>query len=152
MTPLTRNDKLSPMGKVLAVDWGARRVGLALSDETRTLATPLPVLRAAGGEEVIRAIVSRIREEGVDTVIVGHPLHMDGRMSASAGQANRLASRLREEVPEARVHLWDERLSSRVAAEILRERGERPGPKTKGRLDQVAAALLLQEFLDGGGR
>lgn len=140
------------MGKVLAVDWGARRVGLALSDETRTLATPLPVLKVTGAEETIRAVVSRIREEGVDTVVVGSPLHMDGRRSASAGQAARLAARLRAEIPEVRIHMWDERLSSRVAADILRERGERAGPRTKGRLDQVAAALLLQEFLDGGGR
>lgn len=139
------------MGKVLAVDWGLKRVGLAISDETKTLARPLPVLRVRGGGMVPAEIVGISRDEDVDTIVLGLPLHMDGRESTSARSVEILAERIRGALPGVRVILWDERLSSRQAASLLREKGERVGPGTKGRLDQVAATLLLQEYLDRGG-
>lgn len=125
-------------------------MGLALSDETRTLARPLVNLEVAEGGSPLDALVRLVREEDVDTVVVGHPLHMDGRPSPSATEAGRLASALGAGLPGVRVELLDERLTSRRAASILRERGERLTRRTKGRVDQVAAALLLQEYLDGG--
>jgi putative holliday junction resolvase len=140
------------MGKVMALDWGARRMGLALSDETRTLARPLPTLHHRGDRTLVPELLRIIREEGVDTLVVGLPLHMDGRESESARRAGTLAGRLRDEIPGLHVVLWDERLSSREASALLRDRGERCGPGQKGRIDQVAAALLLQEYLDGRPR
>lgn len=138
------------MGKVLAVDWGARRVGLALSDETRTLARPLANLEVAAGGSPVESILRLVKEEGVDTVVVGNPVHMNGRPSPSGMAAGRLAAALKAGLPGVRVEFRDERLTSRVAESILRERGEKPTRRTKGRLDQVSAALLLQEYLDGG--
>ena len=135
------------MGRVMAIDWGSKRVGVALSDETRTIARPLDTLEVKslkGAAEKLAAIIS---ENGVDEVVLGYPLHMDGTEGSSAKECRRLSDSLRTLLPGLRLVLMDERLSSVGAEAILRERGE----KTRGRkerLDQVAASLLLQEYLD----
>ena len=125
-------------------------MGLALSDETRTLARPLANIEVEEGETPLKELLRLVREEGVDTVVVGYPVHMDGRESPSAFAAARLAGAMGDSLPGVRIELRDERLTSRRAESILRERGERATQRTKGRVDQVAAALILQEFLDEG--
>jgi len=132
------------------VDWGKRRVGLALSDETRTICRPLPTLTDKTGKELVREILAVVRREQVDTVVVGHPVRMSGEEGPSALAAGRLAGSLSEAMPDLRVLLWDERLTSREAAELLHSRGEKTR-KGSGRLDQVAAAVLLQSYLDSEG-
>jgi len=135
----------------MAVDWGRRRVGVALSDPSRMLATPRPVL--PGGDR--RALVETLRAmaiaEEVDTILVGLPVHMSGEEGESAQEARRLGDDLARRVPGATVHFVDERLSTLEARELLASHGER-ARKSTGRLDQVAAALLLQSWLDGSPR
>ena len=130
-------------GRVLAVDPGTARVGVAVSDATATLASPLTTLRA-GDRAGLAALVA---EEGVALVLVGLPRNMDGSSGPSArlaqAEADALAGLLT--VPVA---LVDERLTTVQADRTLRERGRR-APARRRVVDQLAATVLLQGWLDG---
>ncbi len=139
------------MSRVLAVDWGTRRVGVAISDETWSLARSLPTIHVESPREAAVALIELVRENEVAIIVMGDPVHMDGREGSSSFRVRRLRSRLERALPGVRFILWDERLSSRQALEMLKERQERIRG-APGRLDQVAAAILLQSFLDSNPR
>lgn len=148
-------------GRVLAIDWGLARIGLALSDATRTLASPWPALHEKDKRAQIEHVVALIRDEEVAHVLVGLPLHLDGRESESTRSARRYAEKLAGLV-QVPVELVDERYTSVEAEDRLREVGSwRPGgpgrrghgskrgpDRDKGRVDSAAAAVLLQGWLD----
>lgn len=136
------------MGRVLGLDWGERRIGIALSDESGTIARTLPVLMVSSEAEAVSAVAEVIRSNGVDTLVIGDPLHMKGVVSKSGERVRSLASRLEGLFPSLNLVLSDERLTSREAEAMLKERGERTKGR-KGRIDQIAAAIILQNFLDG---
>jgi putative holliday junction resolvase len=131
------------------VDWGARRVGLAVSDPTGLIARSLPTLEVRAEEEAVSAILKTCHDEEVERIVVGLPLRLDGSKGDAAESAERFAHRLktRSALP---VELWDERMTSRLAERTGRELGERTRGK-KGRVDARAAALLLQSYLDARG-
>jgi putative Holliday junction resolvase len=132
--------------KILAVDPGSVRAGLALSDETETLATPLDTLRAGTG--LAGAVARAARDSGAGLVIVGLPRRLDGSEGAEAEAARRLA----EELTTAgiRVELWDERFTSRMAEAAIANMPRRNSSveQRRKRVDQAAAAILLQSYLD----
>ncbi len=137
--------------RTLAVDLGSRRVGLALSDEGGSFATPFDVLAVNSPEQAIAPIVDVVRKEGVQRLVVGLPLNMDDSVGEAARKTIAWARQLcaASGIP---VVFVDERLSSFAAEQRLAERkrgGERMtrGDK-KQRLDALAAAGFLQEFLD----
>jgi putative Holliday junction resolvase len=128
------------------VDAGERRVGLALSDETRMLASPLKVLvRNAGLAPVLDTLVEVVRREGVTELVIGLPLNADGSEGRQARRARDFA-RVAERVVGLPVTLWDERLSTREAEAIVRAQGRRT--RSRDDIDAVAAAVILQDFLD----
>jgi putative Holliday junction resolvase len=129
---------------VLGVDWGTQRVGLAVSDATRQLARPLPTLTPADRGDAVRQIIHAARSEGAQIIVVGLPLSMNGGEGPAAKQARRLGSALEKEGFSVVYH--DERMSSEEARELLWKKGD-PRP-AKARIDQVAALLLLQSYLD----
>ena len=138
--------------RTLAVDLGSRRVGLALSDEGARFATPYEILQVTSPEQAIRLVVDVVRKEGVERVVVGLPLNMDDSVGDAARKTAAWGRALSGSVGKPVVFV-DERLSSFVAEQQLAERrrgGERltRGGK-KQRLDALAAAGFLQEFLDG---
>jgi putative holliday junction resolvase len=135
------------MSRVLAVDWGTRRIGVAISDETWSLARSLPTINVASPREAAAALIALARENDVAIIVLGDPVHMDGREGSSSFKVRRLTSRLERALPEVRFVFWDERLSSHQAQEMLKARQERIRG-VPGRLDQVVAAILLQSFLD----
>ena len=138
------------MSRILAIDYGARRVGLALSDPTRTLATGLPTLERKGGDAWLAGEVERmVRENDVAEVLLGHPLNMDGTRGPRAREVERFAELLRERLPIP-VRLWDERLTTVRAQRVLRESGVK-ARAGKTRLDRLSAVLILQNYLDAGG-
>jgi len=151
------NDSQSPpllmLGRVLAVDWGLARIGLAVSDGTRTLATPLATLHEKDKRAQIERVVSLIASEEINQVIVGLPLHLDGRESPSTLSARRYAEKLATRVTIP-IELADERYTSVEAESRLAQAGARSakgGARTrdeKGRIDSAAAAVLLQGWLD----
>ncbi|MGE0789591.1 MAG: Holliday junction resolvase RuvX [Sandaracinaceae bacterium] len=131
----------------LGIDHGERRVGLALSDEEGTFAQPLDTIARKDPKALIAELVALIREREVREIVVGLPLHLDGREGASARRARKFAEKLgaASGVP---VVMWDERMSSAAAERALREGGVRARDQ-RGLVDKVAAALMLQSYLDG---
>lgn len=133
--------------RTLAIDPGARRVGLALSDEGGRLATPYDVLEVSSPDQAIQLILPIIQKEGVERIIVGLPLNMDGTIGPAARQTIEWAKSLPNPI------FVDERLSTFEAEQGLNDR-KRAGEKLtrkrrKEQLDAVAAAGFLQAFLDG---
>ena len=127
------------------MDWGERRIGLALSDPLGLLASPLPTLEIRGEAEAVARVADTIREVEASAVVVGLPLTLKGERGESAVAAERFAARLRE-VCEVEVSLYDERLTSALAQRRMRESGERLR-KRKGRVDAGAAVALLEGWL-----
>jgi putative Holliday junction resolvase len=138
--------------RTLAIDLGTRRVGLALSDAGATLATPLQVLSVTTPEQAIDQIIQIIEREGVERIVVGLPLNMDDSIGPAAQSAAAWGAQLAKKAVK-QVIFVDERLSSFAAEQSLNER-RRAGEKLthkrkKQQLDAVAAAAILQAFLDG---
>ena len=136
-------------GRVLGLDAGERRVGVALSDETRLLASPVTVLdRRDGLAPVLAWLAELVRAEGVTTVVVGLPLNADGSAGRQAKRAQQFA-RVAERVLGVPSVLWDERLSTQAAEAIIRSQGRSTRrARQRGQVDAVAAAVILQDFLD----
>lgn len=145
-------DKLShsenePAGRVLAVDPGKARVGIALSDELRILASPLCVLDGSDRLRLVARLKQLVVENQVKRVLVGLPLHMSGEAGASATKARDLAQRIAD-ATGLDVELVDERLST---VEATRKSREAPGKRSKkaaAPIDDKAACVLLQSWLD----
>jgi putative Holliday junction resolvase len=137
---------------VLGIDPGERRVGVALSDETRLLASPVMVLnrRPKGLAAVLDSILELVRREDVRHIVVGLPLNADGSEGRQARRAHDFAL-VAEQMIGIPVTLWDERLSTREAEAFLRAQGRNlRRVRQRGELDAVAAAAILQDFLDHG--
>ncbi len=134
---------------MLGLDSGERRVGVAISDETRLLASPVVVLdRRNGLRPVLEALAAIVSREGVNHVVVGLPLNADGSEGPQARRANDFA-RLVGRVVGLPVTMWDERLSTREAEDALRAGGRNlRRMRQRGQLDAYAAAAILQDFLD----
>ncbi|MBN1641900.1 MAG: Holliday junction resolvase RuvX [Anaerolineae bacterium] len=131
----------------LALDIGEKRTGVAIGE---VLARPLATLRRRSKVQDFEAIGQLVRQHGVDTVVVGLPLNMDGSQGFQAQKVARYAALLEQALDEmglsVQVVLWDERLSTDAAQRALAEIGS--GAAVRGRVDQVAAALILQSYLD----
>lgn len=139
--------------RTLAVDYGEKRIGLAISDEAGKLASALEVLNVSSSEAGIEDIIRVIQREEADRLVVGLPLNMeDGSIGKSARRVHLWGKRLGERAGKPVVFV-DERLSSFQAMEMLADRREAgwkaTRSKKKERLDALAAADFLQSFLDG---
>jgi putative Holliday junction resolvase len=136
------------VSRILAVDWGTKRVGMAVSDPTGLVARPLPTLGVRNAREASEKVLAAARDEGAELILVGLPLNMDGTEGASAERARKLGEALA--AGGFAVRYLDERLTSEAARDLLRERGEtRPAPE---RVDQAAALILLEGYLAGAAR
>jgi putative Holliday junction resolvase len=133
-------------GRVLAVDPGSRRVGLALSDEARVLASPLRTLPAEPAATLAERLAAVAREVGAVELVVGLPRNLDGGSGDAAASARGLADQLKRST-RLPVSLHDERLSSVAAERHLVAQGVRR-EKRKGLVDQLAATLILEAFLE----
>jgi len=132
--------------RLLAVDLGEARIGIALSDESGTLATGLPTLRSVGPRKDAHAIAALVRERGVGEVVIGMPYRLDGSVGSQGEKVKAFAERLRRSL-RVPVVLRDERLTSVAADERLAAAGVKRRDRRE-RLDRVAAEILLQEHLD----
>jgi putative Holliday junction resolvase len=137
--------------RVLAIDFGERRVGLAISDRSRTLARPLETLKVTSMAEAVDRVAGRIaglaaEDDGLDTIVVGLPLRLDGLPTSSAPRVVAFIEALTKRTSRPIVTA-DERLTSVEAESRLAER-ERDWRRRKEALDAAAAAIILQEYLD----
>ncbi|MEH3053887.1 MAG: Holliday junction resolvase RuvX [Patulibacter minatonensis] len=131
------------MGRILALDYGSARCGVAVSDPTGTIASPQPVVFKAGSPSGIRRIASIVRELGVERIVLGLPIGLSGRETKQTKETRDFAARLREAVPVP-VELYDERFTTRMAERDVDPRAAE---------DSRAAAHLLDGWLSeqGGG-
>lgn len=155
--------------RVLAIDYGRRRIGLAVSDALGVLPRPLATLERTNRREDLRRLREIVREHGVRRIVVGHPVHLDGSAGEMAAEAERFAARVQKQLGLP-VELVDERLSS-WEAEQMRATGEirarrprhtgreqasatgrrgskRPRRRTDRGIDHIAAAVILRDYLE----
>ena len=142
--------------RILGIDLGHKRIGLALSDEAGVIAFPAGALQSRGRRRDLAALREMIESEGVERAVVGLPLHMDGRRGPEAEAATRFAAALADSagIP---VDTLDERWTSREAERVL-DRDPRATSKrrearrAKGTVDEMAASILLRTYLERLGR
>lgn len=135
---------------VLGVDYGRRRVGLAVTDREEIICTPLATLQVKSAGDAVQQCARMVAEQGAGLVVVGMPINMDGSIGPKAKETEAFVTALRQAVP-CEVNTWDERLSTVTAEDALLEAGLTRG-KRRARVDKVAAQVILRSFLDEGGR
>jgi len=131
--------------RILGVDFGRARIGLAVSDELGLLAHPVKTIPVS--RDAAKQIDEIVREKNVERVVIGLPRHMNGSVGESAGEALAFAEKLRKLLP-CDVVTWDERLTTIAANRALRD-GGRKTRDSRNVVDQVAAQMILQGYLDG---
>lgn len=129
--------------RFLAIDYGRRRIGLAVSDELGMTALPLPVMGRKNRRTDVAHLRDIVKQNGVSIILVGLPLHLSGESSEMATEATRFADRIQKELGLP-VKLRDERLTSWEAEQMAAQLGLRKNAD----IDSVAAAILLREYLD----
>jgi putative Holliday junction resolvase len=134
------------MGRVLALDLGKKRIGLALSDPLGITAQGLATLQRTNIREDMAALSEIIQKNEVTLILMGHPLHMSGAESRQAAYTREFADRLHERTG-IEVKLWDERLTSVEAGRVLRESGVSIEKRARA-VDRLSAVILLASFLD----
>lgn len=136
--------------RILGLDVGERRVGVAISDPTGTVVRPLQTLVSSSREKDLAAVAALVDEHDVGLVVVGQPLSLDGTEGPQARRIARYALALAEHL-SVPVVSWDERFTTVAAKEILsrnRSRKKRQRARAKGQVDAIAAAVILQSYLD----
>ena len=132
------------MNPILALDFGRARIGVAISDELQLLAHPLETIPA--NERATSRVVELVRERNVEHVVAGIPKRMNGQIGTAATEALEFVEKLRSVLP-CPVVTWDERLTTVAAHRALRDAGKKTR-HTRGYVDQVAAQMILQSYLD----
>lgn len=132
--------------RVMALDVGARRIGVALSDPSRLLATPLTTLHAQPRQRVLERIAALITQHEVSELVVGLPLTLSGTIGPQAQVVQAFVDELRP-ILTIPIHLFDERLTSVAAERMMIDLGLKPEQR-KAKIDEVAASIILQDFLD----
>jgi putative Holliday junction resolvase len=133
--------------RILALDHGSKRIGVAVSDETKTIAQPLEYIPAEPFAGFLDRLKQLIREKEVSLILVGLPRNMDGSYGPAAEKVQTFVGVLGGAIIVP-IKMWDERLTSAQANRVLIQGGARRA-KRKEKVDQTAAAILLQSYLDG---
>ena len=136
--------------RICGIDYGTKRIGLAIGDPQGGIASPLATLTVQSNlDDQVQRVIEAVREYDVGQWVVGLPLNMDDTEGPQAKATRKFGRRL-EELSGRQVHFWDERLSSLVADEYLAE-AQLTRKKKKARRDRVAAQVILQTFLEDQG-
>ena len=138
---------MPPRGPVLALDYGTKRIGMAVSDTEGEFAFPAGVLERRDAARDLASLGAVVAERGVTRIVVGLPLHLDGRAGPEAEAARSFAGALGE-ATGLPVEMLDERWTSREAERALRESQPRRSRRAAARLDAAAAAILLRTWLE----
>ena len=134
------------MPRFLGLDWGRKRIGVAVSDDRGVLAVGYGVWPSRDSDFFSR-LERAVRDETVGTIVVGYPLTLQGEAGSKAQEVDRFVAKL-----EARgytVHRWDERYSTQIVSSLFSEHGISQRQQ-RGRLDMAAAVIILQSYLDAG--
>ncbi len=133
--------------RILALDHGTKRIGVAVSDETKTIAQPLEYIPAEPFADFLTRLKKLLVEKEVDLVLIGLPRNMDGTYGPAAQKVEAFVAVLRSAITVP-IKTWDERLTSAQANRILIQ-GKVRRDQRKEKVDKMAAAILLQSYLDG---
>ena len=133
--------------RILALDHGTRRIGVAVSDETKTIAQPLEFIPAEPFAPFLDRLKIILAEREVDLILIGLPRNMDGSYGPAAQKVHSFVAVLKSAITVP-IRLWDERLTSAQANRVLLQGGVRRQDR-KEKVDKMAAAILLQSYLDG---
>ena len=138
--------------RIMAIDYGDARTGIAVSDESSTLVGEAWVMHSRNANETAQTAVDEAIARGVLRIVVGHPKNMDGSIGARAEKSEQFAELLRcyyafHEENEIEILLWDERMTTMSATRVLTEAGKF-GKKRKKTIDAVAASLILENYLN----
>jgi putative Holliday junction resolvase len=137
------------MGRVLGIDYGDSRIGLAMSDPLKIIASPFKTIRNEGNEKCLQVFQSLIKEKDVEAIVVGFPIGLKGQETAQTKKVREFADLLYAlKLP---IRLEDERLSSVSAEKSMIQQNIKTG-HNKGLIDRRAAAIILQQFLDKQNR
>ena len=142
------NQTIPAKGRILALDLGKKRIGLAISDPLGVTAQGLPTLERTRIREDLATIGQLAADHGVGLILMGHPLHMSGREGRQAEYTRDFAARLTEHTG-LKVRLWDERLTTVEAMRVLKDSGISIAKRAKA-ADRLAAQILLGSYLDSG--
>lgn len=134
------------MSRQLGIDFGTRRIGLALSDPTGTLASPLPYLENTDPREVAANLKKLVETHAVETIVIGLPRNMDGTFGPAAEKVRKFITQIQPHLP-AQIMTQDERLTTAQASRDLSQMGLRQKELRK-KVDSSSACLILQQFLD----
>jgi putative Holliday junction resolvase len=132
--------------RIMGIDYGTARIGVAVSDELQMLAHPTETIKVAKNANPAARVAAIALEKNVEQIVVGLPRHMNGSIGVSAEEAQKFAEKLKPLVT-CEVKTWDERLSTVAAHRAMQEAGKKTR-ETRGYIDQVAAQMLLQGYLD----
>jgi len=133
--------------RILALDHGSKRIGVAVSDPTKTIAQPLEYILTEPFAALLERLKKLLVEQEVDLILIGLPRNMDGSYGPAAEKVQVFVAALKSAVTVP-IRLWDERLTSSQANKVLIQGGVRRNER-KEKVDKMAAAILLQSFLDG---
>ncbi|MCK5817378.1 MAG: Holliday junction resolvase RuvX [Candidatus Marinimicrobia bacterium] len=134
------------MKRVLAIDYGMRRIGLAVSDPLQIIATPLDTLRISNYDDGIKQLIAIYKEYKPITIIMGYPIGISGNKTDQTRLVDKVIESLESSI-DIPIISWDERYTSIQAKDILKQQG-RKARDDKGMVDQMAARIMLQEYLD----
>lgn len=132
--------------RIMGIDYGAVRTGIAISDPTGTIAQPAGYIKTSSVKDLAGIILNQCKEKGIKEVVLGLPLHMNGQESKGAKEVRKLASFLRQD-SDISIVFWEERLSTCAAERVLIE-GDVSRAKRKKNIDSIAAAIILQNYLE----
>jgi putative Holliday junction resolvase len=134
------------MGRIIGIDYGLKRIGLAVTDPLQIFASPLITV---GPGEFDNFIKDYIKTEEVDAFVIGYPVQMNNQPSASVTYINPFIKKLKKTYPEIHIHLADERFTSQMAFRTMIDGGvKKKDRKDKSMIDKISASITLQSFLD----
>lgn len=133
------------MGKILAIDFGLKRSGLAITDELQIIATPLETVDS---KELMNVLIQMVVKEKLETIVLGEPKRMDGSDSHVTQNVYLLKEALEKQFPTVKIDLHDERFTSKMALDAMIQGGmKKKDRQQKGMIDKVSAAIILQEYI-----
>lgn len=140
---LNKRERPEEEERFLGIDYGEKRIGIAISDPLFLIATPLKTIARKKIVEDLREIT---RIFSIKKIIIGYPLRTDGEKGKRTVEVEKFAKKIKEKF-NIEIELWDERFSTIEAERLMRDRGEKPS-RDKKRVDRIAASLILQSYLD----
>lgn len=134
------------MGRIIGIDYGTKRIGLAITDPLQIFASPLNTVSI---NEFDDFMITYMKHEAVDAFVIGYPVQMNNMPSESVRYINPFIKKLNKDFPGRQIHLMDERFTSQMAQRTMIDGGvKKKGRQDKSMVDKISASIILQSFLD----